>query len=212
MDANRLEISRLFNRFAFQLDEPLQNIPTDSQIKNFNPTINNSLLALYVQYSRYLLLASSRENSLMPANLQGIWNPLLTPPWGSKYTTNINLEMNYWGVDVFNLSNLFTPLFNTVNDLSVTGKETAKNYYHAGGWVLHHNTDIWKGTAAINASNHGIWVTGGAWLSNMLWDHFTFTRDTLFLKKAYPIMQAASQFFVDFLIKCTCSTFCSKEQ
>ena len=195
------DYTELFNRFAFQLDQPLQNIPTDIQIKNFNPAINNSLLALYVQYSRYLLLASSRENSVMPANLQGIWNPLLTPPWGSKYTTNINLEMNYWGVDVFNLSNLFTPLFNTVNDLSVTGKETAKNYYHAGGWVLHHNTDIWKGTAAINASNHGIWVTGGAWLSNMLWDHFTFTRDTLFLKKAYPIMQAASQFFVDFLIK-----------
>jgi alpha-L-fucosidase 2 len=195
------DYTKLFNRFAFQLDEPLQNIPTDSQIKNFNPTINNSLLALYVQYSRYLLLASSRENSLMPANLQGIWNPLLTPPWGSKYTTNINLEMNYWGVDVFNLSNLFTPLLNTVKDLSVTGKETAKNYYHAGGWVLHHNTDIWKGTAAINASNHGIWVTGGAWLSTMIWDHFKFTQDTAFLKNNYPIMRGAAQFFVDFLVK-----------
>lgn len=199
--AHLFDYTKSFNTFSLQLDQPLQAIPTDLQIKNFNPAKNNALLALYVQYSRYLMLASSRHNSVMPANLQGIWNPLLTPPWGSKYTTNINLEMNYWGVDQLNLSRSFSPFLKMLQEISVTGKETAKDYYHAGGWVLHHNTDLWKGTAAINASNHGIWVTGGAWLSTMIWDHFKFTQDTAFLKNNYPIMRGAAQFFVDFLVK-----------
>ena len=199
--AHLFDYTKSFNTFSLQLDQPQEAIPTDLQIKNFNPAKNNALLALYVQYSRYLMLASSRHNSVMPANLQGIWNPLLTPPWGSKYTTNINLEMNYWGVDQLNLSSSFYPFLKMVQDIRIAGTETAKNYYHAGGWVLHHNTDIWKGTAAINASNHGIWVTGGAWLSTMIWDHFKFTQDTAFLKNNYPIMRGAAQFFVDFLVK-----------
>ena len=199
--AHLFDYTKSFNTFSLQLDQPQEAIPTDLQIKNFNPAKNNALLALYVQYSRYLMLASSRHNSVMPANLQGIWNPLLTPPWGSKYTTNINLEMNYWGVDQLNLSSSFSPFLKMLQDIRVAGTETAKNYYHAGGWVLHHNTDIWKGTAAINASNHGIWVTGGAWLSTMIWDHFKFTQDTTFLKNNYPIMRGAAQFFVDFLVK-----------
>ena len=199
--AHLSDYTKSFNTFSLQLDNPQEAIPTDLQIKNFNPSKNNALLALYVQYSRYLMLASSRHNSVMPANLQGIWNPLLTPPWGSKYTTNINLEMNYWGVDLLNLSSSFSPFLKMLQDIRVAGTETAKNYYHAGGWVLHHNTDIWKGTAAINASNHGIWVTGGAWLSTMIWDHFKFTQDTTFLKNNYPIMRGAAQFFVDYLVK-----------
>lgn len=199
--AHLFDYTKSFNTFSLQLDNLQEAIPTDLQIKNFNPAKNNALLALYVQYSRYLMLASSRHNSVMPANLQGIWNPLLTPPWGSKYTTNINLEMNYWGVDQLNLSSSFSPFLKMVQDIRVAGTETARNYYHADGWVLHHNTDIWKGTAAINASNHGIWVTGGAWLSTMIWDHFKFTQDTTFLKNNYPIMRGAAQFFVDYLVK-----------
>lgn len=199
--AHLFDYTKSFNTFSLQLDNLQEAIPTDLQIKNFNPAKNNALLALYVQYSRYLMLASSRHNSVMPANLQGIWNPLLTPPWGSKYTTNINLEMNYWGVDQLNLSSSFSPFLKMVQDIRVAGTETARNYYHADGWVLHHNTDIWKGTTAINASNHGIWVTGGAWLSTMIWDHFKFTQDTTFLKNNYPIMRGAAQFFVDYLVK-----------
>jgi alpha-L-fucosidase 2 len=133
--------------------------------------------------------------------LQGLWNNLLTPPWGSKYTTNINLQMNYWGADVLNLSASTKPLFATITDLSITGKLTAKAHYNANGWVLHHNTDIWKGTAPINAANHGIWQTGSAWLSNMIWEHFLFTQDKQFLLANYPIMQSASQFYVDALVK-----------
>jgi alpha-L-fucosidase 2 len=176
-------------------------LPTDAQIKQNEISFNPALLGLYVQYSRYLLIACSRSNSKLPANLQGLWNNLLTPPWGSKYTTNINLQMNYWGADLFNLSASTKPLFATINDLSITGKQTAKEHYNASGWMLHHNTDIWKGTAPINAANHGIWQTGSAWLSNMIWEHFLFTQDKEFLLANYPIMQAASQFYVDVLVK-----------
>ena len=124
-----------------------------------------SLLALYMQYARYLLISSSRPGG-QPANLQGIWNNELTPPWGSKYTTNINLEMNYWPADVLNLSACQQPLFSLINDVSNTGEATAKNYYAIDdAWVLHHNTDIWRGTTPVNASNHGIWVGGSGWLS-----------------------------------------------
>jgi alpha-L-fucosidase 2 len=133
--------------------------------------------------------------------LQGIWNDLLTPPWGSKYTSNINLQMNYWPAEVLNLSTCTQPLFQMINELSEAGKQTAKEHYGAPGWVLHHNTDIWRGTAPINASNHGIWVTGAAWLCLHIWEHFLFTQDTVFLRKQYPTMQAAAQFFEKFLVK-----------
>jgi alpha-L-fucosidase 2 len=134
--------------------------------------------------------------------LQGIWNDLLTPPWGSKYTTNINAEMNYWPAELLNLSALHEPLFKMIDELAVSGKETAKQYYNAPGWVLHHNTDLWRGTAPINASNHGIWVTGSGWLSHHLWEHYLFTRDINFLRnKAYPIMKQSALFYNSFLIR-----------
>ena len=127
---------------------------------------------------------------------------MLTPPWGSKYTTNINLEMNYWPAEVLTLTSCNEPLFNLIKDVSVAGSQTAKAHYGAPGWVLHHNTDIWRGTAPINASNHGIWVTGGAWLCHHLWEHYLFTGDENFLKnQAYPIMKQAAEFFVSFLVK-----------
>jgi alpha-L-fucosidase 2 len=199
---HRAEYQSYYQKFAIQLGKSNnENLPTNLRLEKFSAENDPSLAALYVQYSRYLLISSSRPNT-QPANLQGIWNDLLSPPWGSKYTTNINVEMNYWGAEVFNLSTLHQPLIDMIKDLAKCGRETAKNYYNARGWVVHHNTDIWRGTAPINASNHGIWVTGGAWLSQHLWQHYLFTQDKTFLKETgYPIMKDAALFFIDFLIK-----------
>lgn len=178
-----------------------EKLPTDQRIEKFSSSGDASFVALYLQYGRYLLISSSRPGT-RPANLQGIWNDLLTPPWGSKYTTNINAEMNYWPAELLNLSPLHEPLFKMIEELSESGKQTAKEYYKAPGWVLHHNTDLWRGTAPINAANHGIWVTGGAWLCHHLWERYQFTQDKTFLKnKAYPIMKQAALFFNSFLIK-----------
>ena len=175
-------------------------IPTDERIQNFTPQTDPGLLALYQQYGRYLLISSSRPGG-QPANLQGIWNDLLTPPWGSKYTTNINLEMNYWPAEPLNLSECAAPLWPMLSDLSVAGALTAKEHYNAPGWVLHHNTDLWRGTAPINASNHGIWQTGGGWLAQHIWEHYLFTQDKDFLKKQYPILKGAAEFFAANLVK-----------
>ncbi len=158
------------------------------------------LAALFFQFGRYMLISSSRPGT-QAANLQGIWNELLSPPWESKYTTNINLEMNYWPAEVTNLSECTGPLFDLIHDLSISGSKTAQDLYHAHGWVLHHNTDLWRGTAPINNID-GIWPTGGAWLCSHLWEHYLFTGDKDFLRTtAYPLMKGASQFFVDSLVK-----------
>ncbi len=193
---------RLFRRAAFELSTTeASEQPTDKRIENFAKQNDPQLLELYFQYGRYLLIASSRPGS-QPANLQGIWNDQLNPPWDSKWTTNINTEMNYWPVEVTNLSECHEPLFDMLEDVAETGRKTAMAHYGCRGWVLHHNTDLWRGTAPVNASNHGIWVTGGAWLCQDLWEHYAFTGDREFLKKrAYPLMKGAATFFVDFLIK-----------
>ncbi|MHC4569981.1 MAG: glycosyl hydrolase family 95 catalytic domain-containing protein, partial [Planctomycetota bacterium] len=150
---------------------------------------------------RYLMIASSRPGS-QPANLQGIWNDKVNPPWESKWTVNINTEMNYWPVEVTGLSECHEPLFDMLDEVAVSGAKTAKVHYDCRGWVLHHNTDLWRGTAPINASNHGIWVTGGAWLCQDLWERYAFTGDKKFLRdRAYPLMKGAAMFFVDFLIE-----------
>lgn len=196
------EYQQYFNTFSIDLGRnENEQLPTNERIEKFTASGDPSLVALYAQYGRYLLIASSRPGT-KPPNLQGIWNDLLTPPWGSKYTTNINAEMNYWPAESLNLSALHAPLFTMIEELSVTGRQTARDYYHAPGWVLHHNTDQWRGTAAINAANHGIWVTGGAWLCHHLWEHYLFTKDKSFLQtKAYPIMKQAALFFSRFLVK-----------
>lgn len=196
------EYQKYFNTYSIRLGEDSnKELPTDIRLEKFAASADPSFVALYQQYGRYLLISSSRPGT-RPANLQGIWNDLLTPPWGSKYTTNINAEMNYWPAELLNLSPMHEPLFDMIDELSKTGKETAKEYYNAPGWVLHHNTDIWRGTAPINAANHGIWVTGGAWLCQHLWEHYLFTQDKLFLKnRAYPVMKEAALFFNSFLIK-----------
>lgn len=159
-----------------------------------------SLASLFFNYGRYMLVTASRPGT-QAANLQGVWNELLNPPWESKYTTNINYEMNYWPAELTNLSEMHEPMFDMIDDLRISGARTAKTQYGAGGWVLHHNTDLWRGTAPINNID-GMWPTGGAWLCHHLWERYQFTQDREFLeKRAYPAMKEAAQFFVDFLAK-----------
>ena len=155
------------------------------------------LAALFFQYGRYLLIASSRAGG-QPANLQGLWNDSNTPPWDSKWTVNINTEMNYWLAEPANLAELTEPLFHMLRDVAETGRTTARAHYGARGWVLHHNTDIWRGTAPINNSNHGIWPTGGAWLSQHLAWHYEYGGDRAFLRDtAYPCSRGRREFFLD---------------
>lgn len=197
------DYQKLFKRFALTLPSTAASaMPTDERLSLFKQNPDDpALLALYVQFARYLLIASSRPGS-HPANLQGKWNHKLNPSWDSKYTVNINTEMNYWPVEMTNLSECHEALFEMIRDLSETGGEVAKEHYNARGWLVHHNTDVWRGAAPINAANHGIWVTGGAWLSLHLWEHYRFTQDKVFLQKtAYPLMKGAAEFFLDFLIK-----------
>jgi alpha-L-fucosidase 2 len=201
--AHLKEFQTYYNRFSvwFGDDSKVDNIPTDQRILNYTHQKDPAFLALYMQYARYLLISSSRPGT-QAANLQGIWNPLLTPPWGSKYTTNINLQMNYWPAELLNLGDCAQPLFSLIKDLSITGAKTAKAYYGAPGWVEHHNTDIWRSSAPINNSNHGIWPSGSGWLVQHLWEHYLFTKDEVFLKEtAYPILKSAAQFYRHTLVK-----------
>ncbi|MFC0877844.1 glycoside hydrolase N-terminal domain-containing protein [Saccharicrinis sp. FJH2] len=174
--------------------------PTDQRIKDFNSGNDPQLVALYFQFGRYLLISSSRPGT-QPANLQGIWNDKLSPPWDSKYTININTEMNYWPSEITNLPEMSEPLFAMVEDLSVTGHEAAEKMYGARGWVTHHNTDIWRITGPVDGAFYGMWPMGGAWLSQHLWQHFLFNGDTAFLKKVYPVLKGSAMYYVDVLQK-----------
>ncbi len=192
----------LFERVDIDLGASANaGLPTDERIRAIQKGNDAGLAALTFQYGRYLLIASSRPGG-QPANLQGIWNELLNPPWDSKYTCNINTQMNYWPSFVTNLAECQEPLNAAVEDLSVSGRNTAKEHYGAPGWVVHHNFDLWRGSAPINASNHGIWPTGGAWLAYHLWEQYLFTQDVNFLRtRAYPVLKSASEFFVNYLVE-----------
>ena len=192
----------LFRRVSLDLGAtPAAKLPTDERIAAFAHGSDPALVTLLFQFGRYLMIAGSRPGG-QPTTLQGLWNDSNKPAWDSKYTDNINTEMNYWPVEETNLSECHLPLFDALKDLAQSGAITAKEHYNAGGWVLHHNFDLWRGTAPINASNHGIWQTGGAWLSTHLWEHYLFTGDREFLRTtAYPLMKGASQFFVDAMVK-----------
>ncbi|MBN2213489.1 MAG: glycoside hydrolase family 95 protein [Bacteroidales bacterium] len=172
--------------------------PTNTRIIQFGQGNDPQLAALYFQFGRYLLISSSRPGT-QPANLQGIWNYRINPPWDSKYTVNINTEMNYWPAEVTNLSELHDPLFRMLKDLSVTGREAAAKLYGARGWVTHHNTDIWRITGPVDRAYYGLWPMGGVWLSQHIWQHFLFTGDTGFLASHYPVMKGAAQFCLDIL-------------
>jgi len=176
--------------------------PTDVRIAESETSNDPSLAALYLQFSRYLLISSSRPGC-QPANLQGIWNEGTNPPWGSKYTVNINTEMNYWAADPAGLAACVAPLLQLVEELSITGAKTAKTMYGARGWVAHHNTDLWRAAAPIDGPLWGLWPCGGAWLCNTLWNHYDFSRDDATLKRLYPLMRGAALFFLDTLVEDT---------
>ena len=172
--------------------------PTDQRVVDFQQGNDPQLVSLYFQFGRYLLISSSRPGS-QPANLQGIWNDKLSPPWDSKYTVNINTEMNYWPAELTGLSEMHEPLFAMLKDLAETGKESAHKYYRARGWNMHHNTDIWRITGNVDGGFYGLWPMGGAWLTQHLWQHYLYTGDTDFLREYYPVLKGITQFYVDVL-------------
>ncbi len=186
-------------RLHLEGEEEKDKIPTDERLQAATP--DTGLMELYFDYGRYLMISSSRPNSL-PANLQGIWNDRLNPPWGSKFTININTQMNYWPVEMLGLSQCHLPLFELMKRVAKNGEKTAQEMYGCRGFVVHHNTDIWADTAPQDMYNPATyWVMGGAWLCTHIWEHYLFTRDMEFLKEMAPVMKSACLFFVDFLVK-----------
>lgn len=195
------DYQKLFHRVDLDLGTtPAIDLPTDERIKAFSDCRDPHLAALLLQYGRYLLISSSRPGS-QPANLQGIWNESMKPPWESKYTVNINTEMNYWPAEVCNLAECHEPLLRMVTELVEQGEQTARVHYGARGWVCHHNTDLWRATAPIDGPRSGMWPTGGAWLCQHLWQHYLYTCDREYLKKVYPVMKGAALFFLDTLVE-----------
>jgi alpha-L-fucosidase 2 len=196
------DFTNLMDRVSLQLDSAgTDQKPTDERMAAVRAgAADPRLEALAFQFGRYLLASSSRVGG-QPANLQGIWDEALLPPWGSKYTVNINLEMNYWPAEVCNLAECAPPLFALTKDLSETGAKTAKDYYNCDGWVVHHNTDLWRGTAPVDAARYGMWPVAGAWLCDMIWDHYQFSGDKEFLRANYPVMRGAAQFLRELLVE-----------
>lgn len=202
-NAHVTDYQSYFNRVSLNLDGKPLSLPTNERLKRYaGGAEDTGLEALYFQYGRYLLISSSRPGGI-PANLQGIWNHEVRPPWSSNFTTNINTEMNYWMVESCNLSELHQPLIELVKQLSQTGTHTARNFYNASGWTVHHNTDIWATTNPVSGSPQWAnWPVGGAWLSQHLWEHYQFTGDKKFLSDvAYPLMKGSAQFCLDWLVE-----------
>ncbi|MBS7458508.1 glycoside hydrolase family 95 protein [Coralloluteibacterium stylophorae] len=195
------EHRRLFRRVRIDLGRTRAAArTTDQRVERFGGEDDPALAALYFQYGRYLLISSSRPGS-QPANLQGIWNDLQDPPWSSKWTLNINTEMNYWPAEVAALPECVEPLERMVFELAETGARTAREMYGAPGWVVHHNTDLWRQTAPIDGARFGIWPMGGAWLLRHLWDRWDYGRDPAYLARVYPLFRGAAEFFAAVLIE-----------
>ena len=194
------EYQKYFDRVSLDLGTtPAASATTDARVRDFASGDDPQLVELYFQFGRYLLICSSQPGG-QPANLQGIWADGLNPAWDSKYTTNINVEMNYWPAEVTNLSELHEPFIRMAKEVAQTGAETARTMYGARGWVLHHNTDIWRITGPVDFAASGMWPTGGAWFCRHLWEHYLHTGDKDFLAEVYPVMKGAAEFFVDFMI------------
>ena len=192
---------KYFNRVNFDLgSSSLSQYPTDVRIKNFALTKDKELVAMYYQFGRYLLISSSQPGG-QPANLQGIWNESTSPSWDSKYTVNINTEMNYWPAEKTNLSEMHEPLIQMIKELSETGQTTASTMYGCDGWVIHHNTDIWRIGGVVDGAFWGMWPMGGAWLSQHLWEKYLYSGDLEYLDSIYPILKSACEFYQDFLIE-----------
>jgi alpha-L-fucosidase 2 len=195
------DYQQYFNRTTLDVGSTsAAELPTDQRVAGFAGGSDPQLVALFFQFGRYLLLSCSRPGT-QPANLQGLWNDQLAPSWDSKYTVNINTEMNYWPAGPTNLIEMMEPVLALVDDLAVAGARTAQVQYGAGGWVCHHNTDGWRGTAPVDGAFWGMWPTGGAWMALHIWEHYRFTGDLDALRGRYPVLKGAAQFFVDTLVE-----------
>ena len=204
-DLHEKTYKKYYDRVKLNLGEDtFANVPMNKRIERFSvisdSVADNHLVATYFQFGRYLLICSSQPDNMNPANLQGIWNDKMFPSWDSKYTTNINLEMNYWPSEVTNLTELNAPLFRLIREVYEQGKETAREMYGADGWVLHHNTDQWRITGPVDKAQTGLWPMGSAWLCRHLWEHFLYTGDKDFLRQYYPIMLEAARFYTQTLV------------
>jgi len=200
-DAAVSDYKGLFNRV--RLDLPVTDnswLPTDKRMTGFATSSDPCLASLCYHFGRYLLISSSRPGT-QPANLQGIWNDNMNPSWDSKYTTNINTEMNYWPVESGNLSDCAEPLIKMVKELTDQGAQVAKENYGARGWVFHQNTDIWRVAAPMDGPTWGTFTVGGAWLTTHLWEHYLYTMDKNYLKDIYPVIKGSVEFFMDFLVE-----------
>jgi alpha-L-fucosidase 2 len=193
------DYQKLFRRVSMELgSSDTEKLPADYRISHLGEAEDPQLVSLFFQMGRYLIITGSRPGS-QPLNLQGKWNNKTDPPWESKWTVNINTEMNYWSAEEANLAECHLPLFDLINDLAGPGHITAREHYNCDGWVVHHNTDLWRGTAPINGAD-GIWPMGGAWLCQHIWWHYEFSGDREFLKREYPVMKGAAEFFTGYLI------------
>ncbi len=194
------DYKKYFDRVSLQLPKSKNSfLPTPERIKKIQTEPDPSMAALSYQFGRYLMIGSSRPGT-EPANLQGIWNDNMNPAWDSKYTTNINTEMNYWPVESGNLSECAEPLFRMIKELTDQGAQVAREHYGAKGWVFHQNTDIWRVAAPMDGPTWGTFTVGGAWLCTHIWEHYQYTMDKDFLQKTYPLMEGSVQFFMDFLV------------
>jgi alpha-L-fucosidase 2 len=194
------EHRRLFRRASIALPVTADSaLPTNERLDRFEGAGDPSLAGLLFQFGRYLLISSSRPGG-QPANLQGLWNASSNPPWDSKYTTNINTEMNYWPAEPANLSECAEPLFRMIRELSEQGADVAREHYGARGWVMHQNTDLWRVAAPMDGPSWGAFTTGGAWLATHLFEHYRFTGDRDFLREHYPVLKGAAEFFLDVLV------------
>ena len=193
---------KYYDRVKLELGEDkYKGVSTSKRIEMFGTRTDNYLVATYFQFGRYLLISSSQPDNMNPANLQGIWNDKMFPSWDSKYTTNINLEMNYWPSEVTNLTEMNEPLFKLIREIYEQGKQTARDMYGVEGWVLHHNTDQWRITGPVDHAQTGLWPMGAAWLCRHLWEHYLYTQDKTFLRQYFPIMLDAARFFTQTLVK-----------
>ena len=202
-DAHRKAFGSLYGRVSLDLEggsDVARALRTEDRLARQSETRDAKFAALMFNFGRYLLISSS-GNGGEPANLQGIWNDRMFPPWDSKYTCNINVEMNYWPAEVTALGDCAAPLFKAVGELAESGARTAKVHYGVGGWVVHHNFDGWRGTAPVDGADWGLWPTGGAWLSLHLWEHWLYTGDMAFLKSSFPVMLGAAKFFTESLVR-----------
>ena len=198
-DAHSARYRSYFDRVSLDLGTtPAALLPTDKRVELFKEGNDPQLIELYFQFGRYLLICCSQPGG-QAANLQGIWNDKTKAPWDGKYTANINLEMNYWPAEVTNLSELHEPMLRLVREVADKGRETAA-MYGCRGWTMHHNTDIWRSTGAVDGPSYGIWPTCNAWLCQHLYEHYLFTGNEAFLREAYPIMKSACEFYIDFLV------------